>query len=351
MKTKLLAKMLMVALVTGSLTGCGSTAKDTTVQTETSVETNGTTETTEESNENAELTEEEIAAKEAEEAAAKEAEKAAAKEAEANEYYEAGRASLYGLDGTEVNLETAYNNFEKAKELDKIEANFYLGVLCDWYNYPEMNYEMAKNYYEECGDNPYAQISLGYLYLYGQGVEEDKEKAKEIFQTVVDNGCMDGYCGYALIAEDEQQYDIAFEYANKVVEEGNEELYIACAMNRIGNWYRDGNGVEQDYAKALEWYEKALDLSNYSSAMNNIAELYYYGNGVEQDYEKALEGYEKAIDLGNSVAMNNLGVMYYYGNGVEQDYEKALEWFDKAASFGQDIAKENAEYLRQELAQ
>lgn len=314
MKTKFITKMLMVALVIGSLSGCGSTAKDATVQSETSVETNGTTETTEETKENAELTEEEIAAKEAEEAAAKEAEEAAAKEAEANEYYEAGRASLYGLDGTEVNLETAYNNFEKAKELDKIEANFYLGVLCDWYNYPERNFEMAKNYYEECGDNPYAQISLGYLYLNGQGVEEDKEKAKEIFQTVVDNGCMDGYSGYASIAEDEQQYDIAFEYANKVVEEGKEELYIA-----------DG--------------------------MFHIATLYDDGNGVEQDYEKALEGYEKAIDLGNPGAMNNLGTMYYYGNGVEQDYEKALEWFDKAASFGHDIAKENAEYLRQELAQ
>lgn len=338
MKTKFVVKMIIIALVIGSLSGCGSTTKDTVVQTETSGEVNNTTEATERANEDAE------------EIAAKEAEEAAAKEAEANECYEAGRASLYGLDGTEVNLEIAYNNFEKAKELGKTEANFYLGVLCDWYNYPEKNYEMAKNYYEECGDNPYAQISLGYLYYNGQGVEEDKEKAKEIFQTIVDNGCVDGYCAYASIAADEQQYDIALEYASKIVEEGKEELYIAYAMNDIGNWYRDGNGVEQDYAKALECYEKALDL-NYPPAMTNFAELYDNGNGVEQDYEKALEWYEKAIDLGNSGAMNNLGAMYYYGNAVEQDYEKALEWFDRAADLGHEIAKENAEFLRKQLEQ
>lgn len=315
MKVKYVAKMLMVVLVISTLSGCGSTAKDTMVQTETSEETNDTTEATEEAKEDAELTEEEIAAKEAEEAAAKEAEEAAAKEARANEYYEAGRVSLYGLDGTDVNLETAYNNFEKAKELGKNDANFYLGVLRYWYNYPERNFEMAKTYFEECGDNPYAQISLGFLYFSGAGVDEDREKAKELFQTAIDNGCMDGYLGDALVAYEEEQYDIGFEYYNKVVEEGKEQLYIAYAMYWIGGMYDCGEGVEQDYAQALDWYEKAIEMGH------------------------------------NPYAMNNLGAMYYYGNGVEQDYEKALECFEKAADLGVEEAAENAEYLRQLLAQ
>lgn len=74
--------------------------------------------------------EEEAARKESEEAARKAEEEAAAKkEAEANEYYETGRAYLYGLDGKEINLEFAHTNFEKAEELGKVEANFYLGVV------------------------------------------------------------------------------------------------------------------------------------------------------------------------------------------------------------------------------
>ena len=43
-----------------------------------------------------------------------------AKEAEADEYYEAGRIALYGLDGTEINLTVAYENFVKAVELGSI---------------------------------------------------------------------------------------------------------------------------------------------------------------------------------------------------------------------------------------
>ena len=57
-----------------------------------------------------------------------------AKEAEADEYYEAGRIALYGLDDTEINLTVAYENFVKAVELGNVDANFYLGVLYDWYN-------------------------------------------------------------------------------------------------------------------------------------------------------------------------------------------------------------------------
>ncbi len=71
--------------------------------------------------------------------------------------------------------------------------------------------------------------------------------------------------------------------------------------------------------------------------------------GVEQDYKKALEWYEKAADLGNTSGMNQIGYLYYYGSGVEQSNEKALEWFDKAAALGNEKAKENAEALREQM--
>ena len=73
----------------------------------------------------------------------------AAKEVEAEEAYEAGRACLYGLDGQKKDLEAAYNYFEKALELGKTEANFYLGVLYDWESYPEQDYEKAKEWIDK----------------------------------------------------------------------------------------------------------------------------------------------------------------------------------------------------------
>ncbi len=52
-----------------------------------------------------------------------------AESAETDEYYEAGRRSLYGLDGAQIDLEDAHTNFTKSQELGNTDANFYLGVL------------------------------------------------------------------------------------------------------------------------------------------------------------------------------------------------------------------------------
>ncbi len=264
--------------------------------------------------------------------------------AEANEYYEMGRACLYGLDGTEIDLAKAYEHFQKAEELGKNEANFYLGTLYQWYNYPEHNYKMAKEYYEKCENNPYADINIGLLYLGGKGVDKDKEKAWQIFQNVIDQGCMDGYWGKAEIAYGEKNYEKAYEYMNKVSEEGTEQLYIALSMTGIGYMYASGDVVPQDYAKALEWYEKAAGLGE-SAAKYQIGYLYFSGNGVTQDYTKAMEWYKEAADLGAVGAMYEIGNLYFHGQGVEQDYAKALEWYEKAAACGNDDAMNNAGWI------
>lgn len=242
-------------------------------------------------------------------------EDAAAKEAEANEYYEAGCAYLYGLDGKEVNLESAYTNLKKAEDLGKIEANFYLGLLCDWYSYPEKDYEMARVYYEKCGDDPYAQLALGCLYYYGQGVEEDKDRGKELWQSVIDQGYVEGYLGTGVVLRDKGEYEAALEDYTKVLE-GTEQIFIADAMNNIGYMYQYGEGVEPDYALAMEWYEKAADLGN-AGAMNNIGCMYIRGYGVEQNYVAALAWFEKAVDLGNAGAIK--WVEYMYENGYVAD--------------------------------
>lgn len=143
MKRKFIAMMLATALTAGIMSGCGA-SEEAVVQEETATE--------------------ETASAEVEETAAEEAaaEEAAAKEAEANEHYEAGRVSLYGLDGQKKDLEAAYTHFERALELGKTEANFYLGVLYDWESYPEEDFEKARSYYEAAGENPYAYVSLGF---------------------------------------------------------------------------------------------------------------------------------------------------------------------------------------------
>ncbi len=49
------------------------------------------------------------------------------------------------------------------------------------------------------------------------------------------------------------------ELYTRAAEEGTEQLYIVEAMGNIGYMYANGKGVEQDYTKAMEWYEKAAE--------------------------------------------------------------------------------------------
>lgn len=341
MKEKIFASILIGALVISAFSGCGNSAQESTEALAPSMDITAGTGTNEA--EETARTEEDAGAKAEEEAAAKAAEEEAARQEEANTYYETGRAYLYGLDGKEFNLEAAYTNFEKALELEKAEANLYLGMLYDyWYSYPELDYEKAKNYYEAVSDDPYAQLALGLLYYYGDGVDEDTEKAQELYDTVIAEGYVEGYLGYGDIAENNEEYDAAFEFYNKVLE-GNEQVYVASAMCYIGSMYFYGR-IEQNYTKAFEWYQKAADLENIS-AMYYVGYMYENELGIEQDYSKAMDWYKKTADLGDADAMNQIGYMYFNGLGVEQDYPKAMEWFEKAADLGHSNAMHNIGYM------
>ena len=114
----------------------------------------------------------------------------------------------------------------------------------------------------------------------------------------------------------------------------------AKAQNGLGWNYHHGQGVKQDYSKAIEWYTKAVE-QNEPFAQLNLGRMYRYGEGVEQDYKKAVELISKAAEQGYDRAQHNLGHMYSDGEGVEQDFEKALEWNRKAAAQNDPQAQHN----------
>ena len=61
------------------------------------------------------------------------------------------------------------------------------------------------------------------------------------------------------------------------------------------------------------------------------------GNGVEQDWQKAVEMLQRSSDNGNSDAQWELGLMYEYANHVVQDQSKALELYRRSADAGSPI--------------
>ena len=65
---------------------------------------------------------------------------------------------------------------------------------------------------------------------------------------------------------------------------------------------------EGDYGTAFKEYSIEAENGN-SYAQADLGDMYYHGVGVDQDYEKALKWFELAAKQSHSRAQYNLGVL------------------------------------------
>ena len=63
--------------------------------------------------------------------------------------------------------------------------------------------------------------------------------------------------------------------------------------------YAEGDGVDQNYKKAKEWWERAAR-QGIAEASGNLANLYENGDGVKRNRKKARKWQEKALAQGLS---------------------------------------------------
>ena len=88
-----------------------------------------------------------------------------------------------------------------------------------------------------------------------------------------------------------------------------------------------------DYQGAFEaWYPLADE--NDAKAQAAIAFLYLKGLGVQQDDARAADWYRRAAQLGRPEAQFFLGTLYYLGRGVPQDDQLAHVWCEIALAGG-----------------
>ena len=112
---------------------------------------------------------------------------------------------------------------------------------------------------------------------------------------------------------------------------GNGRTFDGTSAYKLGNYYETGlPGIVQDYAKAVQFYEKALSDANVHSTMLGIPDTYlslghFYENGlgVPVDIEKALAYYYQA----QSAAQDNLEL-----GGNVAGYEAALKVYETAST-------------------
>ena len=106
----------------------------------------------------------------------------------------------------------------------------------------------------------------------------------------------------------------------------------------LGLCYEKGHGVVLSDRKAYDLYKRAAD-AGYHRGYLMIAFCYLEGIFVEEDNAKALQWFEKGAEAGNLLAMYNAASMYEEGeDGVKRDLKRAKYWYQKAAAEGYEPA-------------
>ena len=149
-----------------------------------------------------------------------------------------------------------------------------------------------------------AQLTLGYMYLYGEnGVEKD--------------------------------YDKAFLYYTMAAQQND-----SIAINNVGSLYFSGIGTEKSLSKAAQMFEKASELGNTEAAVN-LSFIYLTKDSALNNPRAAVELLKSASEAGNPTAKFLLGYAYFKGFVVEQNYKKSIALIREAANAKYD----DAEYM------
>ena len=210
-------------------------------------------------------------------------------------------------------------------------------------------FEVAKAYYigdgvEENNDKAFELFSkvvaldpnfpdvysrIGRCYEKGWGTAQDLKKAVDAYTTGANLNSAGCHYYLALayengtgVAQDEQK---AIQHYKIAADLGDTD-----SMVEMGHRYRAGNGVEKDDVIATEYYRKAAEKDD-SNGVYQLARAYYDGLGVEKDVPRSTQLWEKSAELGHWGAQFYTGINYLTGDGVEKDAKKAAFWFEKAA--------------------
>ena len=121
------------------------------------------------------------------------------------------------------------------------------------------------------------------------------------------------------------------------------------AMNAIGKLYELGDGVNQDFKTAIEWYEKAAEISDHfafgqiktDSQYDSLGHVFFCDDNSIYEQEIKYKFNHKKIDIADiQIFYNEIDSELYKlaqrienGDGLPKDISKATELYIKAAEF------------------
>lgn len=104
------------------------------------------------------------------------------------------------------------------------------------------------------------------------------------------------------------------------------------------------------YEKAYNIMRSLAETKEHPLAQYWVGMMYLNGQGVEQDYAKAGEWFRKAAENRVPQAQYKLGRLYFTGQGLPRDYERAYAWFRVGAVHNHQLSIESLSEARDNLS-
>ena len=180
----------------------------------------------------------------------------------AEEGYDSGMCALawcyHDGEGVQEDQEQAMAWFQKAYELHGDAAGDAANGIGLIYH-GQKNYVKQVEWYKKSAEEGYdwGMSNLGMCYRDGAGVQEDQEQAIAWYQKAYElHGDAAGNAAnqIGIIYNKQGNNAKEFEWMNNGAKEG-----FDWCMRNLGMCYQCGRGTSQDYRKAREWYQKAID--------------------------------------------------------------------------------------------
>lgn len=270
------------------------------------------------------------------------------------------QANRYRLgDGVPVDENKAAMLYKKGAESGNAEAQTRYGEALFDGRGVTRDRTAAKAWFEKAAALKYAraEANLGVILLDGLGGPQDISRGIDRLQTAAQKG--DGY-SEALLGQSAQYGWVTHrrdggEAYSHYLRAG--ELGYAAAFYNMGQLYRYGTGVTQDWDYAIKYFAKAASIKNpetlsawselrpeaavVSHAMKVLGYIYKNGISIPKDDGLAEKWYQQAAELdrvgaeaGWAVGQNMLGVDFAAGLGVSKDGSQAMNWFQWSARQG-----------------
>ena len=171
----------------------------------------------------------------------------------------------------------------------------------------------------------HALILKGIIYASGAGIASNRQLAITCFEEAKQKGSVQALACLGSISPPGSTQ------ARKFYESGAAKG-CPIANNKLGSLYQHGLGVKQDDDKAIEYYQKAIDLE-YPMAMYNRAMMLKNTDDSFTDIDRALQLLKQAASLGSRHASCSLGDLYRLGIQVQKNVDEAQVFYDQAIEY------------------